>query len=277
MCPAWVTPGDLCTWCQGLFWALQRSDGTFWSKKWRRRAHSWHTSSFTLLLASKGQYFKISRCLCHVCLSMFQCFYQPGLDSIFTEIKFQLGFILLACQVQSLAADLKKFQDRNFLSWESPKYSMKLEIFWSKEIRAKRQTVDITCTEHAKVPSGSLAKGIKYKKQQKYCGKVPSWICILHHLTISDPSLSLPSLLEITGHSTEHCHSRTLQGVWPKIDNLQSLKLVVLSTSATKASWMEVVEHLNHFANCSTKTSRNKLAFNENTFEAFESHPFHSV
>ena len=187
---------------------------------------------------------------------MFQCFYQR-LDAIFTEIKFQLGFILLACQVQSLAADLKKFQDWNFHSWESTKYSMKLETFWSKEIRAKRQTVDITCTEHAKMPSGSLAKGIKYKKQQKYCRKVPSWICILHHLTISDPSLSLPSLLEITGHSTEHCHSRTLQGVWPKIDNLQSLKLVVLSTSA-----MEVVEHLNHFANWSTKTSRNRLAFN---------------
>lgn len=166
--------------------------------------------------------------------------------------------------------------DRNFLSWESTKYSMELETFWGKEIRAKRQTVDITRTKHAKVPSGSLAKGIKYKKLQNYCRKVPSWICILHHLTISDPSLSLPSLLEITGHSTEHCHSRTLQGVWPKIDNLQSLKLVVLSTSATKASWMEVVEHLNH-ANWSTKTSRNKLAFNENTFEAFGSHPFHSV
>lgn len=183
VCPAWVTPGDLCTWCQGLFWALRRSDWTFWSKKWRRRAHSWHTSSFTLLLASKGQYFKISRCLCHVCLSMFQCFYQPGLDSIFTEIKFQLGFILLACQVQSLAADLKKFQDRNFLSWESPKYSMKLEIFWSKEIRAKRQTVDITCTEHAKVPSGSLAKGIKYKKTAKVLWK-SSFLDM--HLTSSD-------------------------------------------------------------------------------------------
>ena len=44
---------------------------------------------------------------------MFQCFYQR-LDALFTEIKFQLGFILLACQVQSLAADLKKFQDWNF-------------------------------------------------------------------------------------------------------------------------------------------------------------------
>jgi len=60
---------------------------------------------------------------------------------------------------------------------------MKLEIFWSKEIRAKRQTVDITCTEHAKVPSGSLAKGIKYKKTAKVLWKssFPDM-----HLTSSD-------------------------------------------------------------------------------------------